>query len=787
MKKNPNAVQRPLSLRKPLARATSAILGLSAAVMVAPAAAQQAADTDEVVLDTLQIEDRTADVNPYGTPGAPYKAERSADFRHTRPLAELPQTITVLTENQIDDSGYTDLARILDAQPGITVGTGENGNAFGDRYIIRGQEARSDVFVDGLRDPGMTTRESFVVEQIEVSKGPSSSFGGRGTAGGAINLITKSATTDYSFFDITAGLGTDSYHRFTADANFAVSDGFAIRANLLHSDTDVPDRSPTDRHREGAALSATWTASEQFDLTLDYYGLRAEDNPDIGDYLSGSAEDGNRTPVETPVYAQGEDFQESDVDTFTSRLNWHFSDSVSLSNRTRYGTSDNGYVVTGARGTTTHPDDPNGAYETISLSTHQGWQDVEYFANQANLLIESEVGGGHNDLIIGAEYTDHQVLNGVFDVDNLGATNCLTPGRGSGAAQDSHCAIGPDGQAVANINSLLGRQIVRDRWDSDWQVQTVSAYVMDTLDVSDSVTIFGGLRWDSFDYELLTQNGSLEVTRYEYDDSFWNGHLGVTYHVNDTAMVYASFATAADVNGGESDVGASASYGGLQTIGGEFRGGSPERSINWELGTKLNVFNDKFLFTAAIFQTTKKDVFEAAGRGYTPEGTGNTGENRVRGFELGLAGNITEAWSVQGGLTVLDTEVLESDVDQLNIGKTLANTADFQASLQTRYQMTDAFAFGAAIKHKGERYGGQPDTAAPFVTRDDGSFEYSNTVPSYTVTDIFAEYRFNPNLSMRVNINNVFDKDYYTAVYRSGAFLYKGDARQAVATLNLRF
>ncbi|MCB1632875.1 MAG: hypothetical protein KDI23_13695, partial [Pseudomonadales bacterium] len=198
--------------------------------------------------------------------------------------------------------------------------------------------------------------------------------------------------------------------------------------------------------------------------TLDYYGLRAEDNPDIGDYLSGDAADGNRTPVETPVYAQSQDFQESDVDTFTSRLNWHFSDNVRLSNRTRYGTSDNGYVVTGARGTTTDATDPNGAYDTITLSTHQGWQEVEYFANQANLLIENEVAGGHNNLIIGTEYTDHKVLNGVFNVANGGVTNCVTPGRGANSSpQANFCGIGPDGNAVGNINDLLGRQITRGR------------------------------------------------------------------------------------------------------------------------------------------------------------------------------------------------------------------------------------------------------------------------------------------------------------------------------------
>ena len=146
------------------------ILGVSAALLSPSVLAEEAA----VSLDTLQVEGRAIDTNPYAQPGAPYKARVSGDARHAEPLAETPQTISVLTKTQIEESGRSDLREILQAQPGITLGTGENGNAFGDRYVIRGQEARSDVFVDGLRDPGMTIRESFAIEQVEISKGPSS-------------------------------------------------------------------------------------------------------------------------------------------------------------------------------------------------------------------------------------------------------------------------------------------------------------------------------------------------------------------------------------------------------------------------------------------------------------------------------------------------------------------------------------------------------------------------------------------------------------------------------------
>src|SRR5450830_1559855 len=194
----------------------------------------------------------------------------SGDPRHTRPLAETPQTITVLTKTAIDDAGVTDLKQILGAQPGITLGTGENGNAFGDRYIIRGQEARSDVFVDGLRDPGMSTRESFAIEQLEISKGPNSSFAGRGTAGGAINAITKQATLDHDFTRFSAGVGSDSQKRVTTDVNKGFGDNVALRVNALYGDEDVPDRKPASRERKGIAISGLVEVNKDLSLTLDY-------------------------------------------------------------------------------------------------------------------------------------------------------------------------------------------------------------------------------------------------------------------------------------------------------------------------------------------------------------------------------------------------------------------------------------------------------------------------------------------------------------------------------------
>ena len=784
-------IQRPRSLRNttPDMRKTGVALSLSTAMLlpVSALAAEQ-----EVELNTLKVEDTAIDPNPNAEPGVPYKAKYSGDQRRTKPLAETPATIQVLTAESIKESGYTDLREILDSQPGITLGTGENGNAFGDRYIIRGQEARSDVFVDGLRDPGMSIRESFAVEQVEISKGPNSSFAGRGTAGGAVNAITKQATQDYDFTRFSTAFGSDKHTRITVDANQRLTENVAVRANVLHAYEEVPDRAPTDRDRKGAALSTLFTPTDALDITFDYYNLRADDNYDMGGFLEGELP--NRKPYKNPpVYAQKEDFIKSDVETFSARINYAFNDSVRLSNLTRYGETDNGYVVTGAGiGTAYIVDEVDPSirtpYSTITLGTHQGWQEVEYLANQTNLLIDVELGGMKHAFIVGVEYSDHQVLNGVYRTQNSGQ-NCITSSNASVTSPNGWCLLDTDGNYIdRDINTLMNRHIEKGNWDQDWSVKTVSTYIMDTIDLTEKWTLFTGVRHDKMDYSLVTQNATTqaETGDYEYSETLIDGHIGVTYKINEYGNVYFSYATSSDINGGESDVGTNSGYGGLIILDGEVSGADPEHSELYELGTKWNLMDERLLLTAALFQIDKTDVME--GNGYDSTGTFNSAENRVKGIEVGMVGQVTERLTAQAGLVVMDAEVkkaaprtLRNEPLPIDItGKTLSNFADESAFAQLKYAITDSVAVGGAAKYESEKYAGQPDTA-PGLNADG---QYTQPIPDYTVYDLFATYKANKQLDFRLNIGNVTNEDYYLAGYQSGRFLYKGDARNYVLTVN---
>jgi catecholate siderophore receptor len=774
----------PFSLRTqsppnpPQAVTAGIALGLSTAMLMPlPALAADDAADKAKTMTTVNVEAAPIEPNPNAEPGVPYKARTSGDERHKRPIAETPQNITVLTRPQIEESGYTDLREILDAQPGITLGTGENGNAFGDRYIIRGQEARSDVFVDGLRDPGMTIRESFATEQVEITKGPNSSFAGRGTSGGAINSITKQATTDFDFARISAGFGTDSHMRFTVDANRVFSEKAAVRLNALYGSEDVPGRSPADRERKGLALSAFFKPTDRLSVTVDYYGLRASDNPDMGGFLTGTLPD-RRPASNVPVYAQRQDFLRSDVDTLTGRIRYQFAPDVRLTNLTRVGRADNGYVTTGARSATTGAANPAGIYQTATLSTHQGWQEVDYLANQTSLFVDRTIGGMKHEMIFGLEFTDHKVLNGAWNVANSGQ-NCIT---GNGSALNAWCITDATGNVLPGIRDLMQRNIARGDWRVDWNVKTVSLSAMDTVTLSDRWTAFGGLRYDRFDYDTSIRGNAGAVTDYRYSDGLVNGHLGVTYRIRPGANVYLSYATASDINGGESDVGASCGYGGIcvdPNNGVTIASSRPETSRSLELGTKWNLLGNRLLATASVFQITKSDVMEAAvsGSGYESTGALNTGRNRVQGVEFGLVGAITDKLTAQAGVALMRSRILDSNNPDA-IGKRLSNFANRSAFAQLRYQATGNFSFGAGVKYESDKYAGQPDTAAGF----NAAGQYSQPIPAYTVVNLFANYRFDRKLSARLNVGNVTDRDYYTAGYRSGSFLYKGDARNARLT-----
>ena len=174
---------------------------------------------------------------------------------------------------------------------GVTLGTGEGGNAFGDRFFIRGFDARNDVFLDGIRDAGVSVRENFFTEQVEILRGPGSSFAGRGTTGGAINIVTKQATTEKSFYNMDTTFATDHTKRVVLDVNQVISPTLAVRAGGLFQDAGVAGRNYIKDDRDGGFVAVKWTPLDTVKLYANYIHTNLHGLPDFGVpyYRPGSA------------------------------------------------------------------------------------------------------------------------------------------------------------------------------------------------------------------------------------------------------------------------------------------------------------------------------------------------------------------------------------------------------------------------------------------------------------------------------------------------------------------
>ena len=199
----------------------------------------------------------------------------------TAKLANTPRSVVVLPEEVIEQTGSASLAEALRTVPGITFGAAEGGNPIGDRPFIRGFDSQGSSFVDGVRDVAAQTREVFAVEQVQIVRGSDSTLGGRGSAGGSINVVTKLPVTG-SFVKGSASFGTADYKRATLDVNQQLTDTIGVRVAAMWHDQDVAGRDAIWSRRWGVAPSLTLGLGTDTRLTIAYYYLESHELPDSG-------------------------------------------------------------------------------------------------------------------------------------------------------------------------------------------------------------------------------------------------------------------------------------------------------------------------------------------------------------------------------------------------------------------------------------------------------------------------------------------------------------------------
>ena len=718
-------------------------LQLTSAALVAVASFSTLANAaDEVVtLDTVTVsETKEADgVNPYADPDAPYKIDRSGNEKFTQPLLDVSKTIDVIGKEEMADGNVTALKELMRTQPGITLGTGEGGNAYGDRFIIRGFEARGDVFMDGMRDPGSSNREVFNTEQVEIAKGASSTFAGRGTSGGAVNSVSKKPQDDdFGKVSVTAG---EYDKRLTFDGNKVINDRVSVRANVMVQDSDVSGRDEVYDKREGFALGVNYKVSDKTDFLVDYYHLRTEGLSDYG--IPWDSDAGTPADVGSNWYGiTDRDFQDTGADILTATLSTDFTSQTRLTTKVRVGETTNDYVAVA----------PQARDGVISVTSPKTAAYTNKFVGlNTQLTHERHIGSTEHTFAVGFEASKEEVEKLSYSIEGI-TDDC--------SAQDVY---NPD-----NNQTGCGTAVLTDE-GSLAKVNTLAVYAMDTIKFNDKWQVSGGLRYDYYDIERDSDiNEYDDASVAQLDTDFLNGHLGFTYKPRENGSIYLSGSSSSNVPGELLDAGAVA-YGGLTADSAEFT--KPERNKTIELGTKWNLANDNVAVTAAIFRTEKTNQLESSGRGDAAV-VSQTGGAVVKGAEFSISGKATPKLTLTAGAAYLDTEVTDSS-DESTIGLELANVASKSAFVQAKYDVTPRFAVGGSVTHTGEILGGT------FAATTGNAIEASNRL------DLMASYKVNQKLSFQANILNATDETIYDALYRSGSpFVYVAEGRTASLTMN---
>jgi catecholate siderophore receptor len=679
--------------------------------------------------------------------------------KYTTPLRDVPQTIALIPRQTIEEQGATTLSETLRNVPGITLQAGEGGgasNTAGDMFNMRGFNASNSLFVDGVRDDGLVSRDVFNLEQIEVFMGPTGTDVGRGTAAGYVNMQTKVPHLGSSNSAIVS-YGNAGRGRVTADLNWAnpnQSENWwgtsAFRLNLLWQDGGVPGRDDVEQESRAVAPSLAFGLGTSTRLTASAQIMRQENLPDYG--IPGAAwqeEPLTPTTIQTPSpvnqanYYGSTNFDHDDAsqDSYTVRFEHDINRRFTLRNQTRYNRADRDAIVSAIQ----NPAAYNAVTEQVSISRQGNIRENQIAANQTSVVGRFDTGSLRHSSSFGVEITHESQY-----------APALT-GLGTRAPVDVYSPNPND--PVSGFAPVLSGAY------TDGNTNTASLYFFDTVDFGGRWQVSGGARWERYDTDFLSQDATALVTAdLEDTDSLVSGKLGVLYRLTATGNVYVSYGTSATPPGAANFT-LSAQPNNVNNPSIE-----PQLSENFEIGTKWDFAGSRLSLNSAIFRTENKNVIYTVDATAVPPVFNQDDSQLVKGVTVGALGRITDRWEVLANIGYLDSSL--NTQGEVNNGNQLVLTPEFSSSVWTTYGWPMGVRIGGGIRQ----------TSDVFINA-------ANTIksPGYTLVDALAEYEVNTHLTLRLNIYNLFDESYIRNVNNNGGRYNPGFPRSAMVTSHIRF
>lgn len=700
-----------------------------------------------------------------GDQGGGYQATQQSINRLQTPLKDTPQTINVVPQQVIQEQRATSMEDALRSVPGITFSAGEGGQQ-GDSPIIRGFAARGDIFRDGFRDPGWYTRDLFNTDRVEVYKGPSSFAFGRGSTGGAINNVTK-LPTGATYVEGTATGTSAGGYRADIDAS-GKKGNVSGRIALLYQDQDTPGRDNVWTKRWGVAPSLTGQLDDSTKATLSYIYQGEEGVPDYGvpylpqpgysattGALVNGGYNGNGSAV-TPVpvarsnwygIASGplRDVVTTETHILTGTLERELGNNFKLTNGTRYIANDRFSRVTAPRGLA----NAAGQAFTSGTTTGAGGAGVGYPLN--SMRIARERRERETDATYLVNQTD---LTGKFNtgiVNHTVAAGIELSRETRGQSRSDLCVATSAACYTSLINPSSGgvaATAVTPFPANNTLSTNFAAYVSDQMKITQYFELLGSLRFDRYRTHFVDASAAAGLNDLERTDNMLSYRFGGVYHPTPNSSLYVAYGNSYNPSAELGTLSGTATNTASVSL-------APEKNISYEAGVKVDVLDEKLSLTGAIFRIEKTNLR------ITNDPSAATalqylildGLARVDGIELGVAGKLTDKWSMMAGYSNLKSEIV-STRNLAELGRELPNTPKHNITLWTTYDVTREFTVGGGATYQSQAYVNTTNTAY---------------VPDYWKFDAMLSYKVTPKSTIQLNVYNINNANYYAQYYAGHA------------------
>ena len=638
--------------------------------------------------------------------GDGYLASNSVTATKTdTPLIDIPQTINVVTREQLDDQAHHSLADILRYIPGTTVGQGE-GNR--DQITLRGQNTTADFFLDGVRDDVQYYRGLYNIERVEILKGPYALIFGRGGGGGIINRVQKSPVIDDFIYAGPASINSFGAYDASVDLNTPLSGAAAVRINAVYESLDSHrDYVGGERYAGNPYVAFNLNDAWKFGFSYEYVNDARTTDRGIPSIATGAGQP-NR-----PISGYRDQFfgtpgvnrTQFEAQIAKLRLDGQLATNLSFSGTMLYGDYDKTYVNVYANGAASAQ---NG---TVALAAYSDPTQRENFIAQGNLIWDVETGPLAHKILVGAEYGDQQSANRRFN----------------GALSSSTLNLANPVFPTVAFN-MVTRDTVSD-------VTFSSVYVQDQISLGDHIDVVAGLRYDSFDISGTDLLPAIDRP-FARKDKKISPRLGVIFKPQKNISLYSSYSQSFLPRSGDQFLSLTVSQENL----------APEKFTNYEIGAKWDV-QPNLNLTLAVFQLERSNA--TTPDPLNPLASINIGKTRTQGVELAATGKITSLWQVHGGYSYQDAKLVG------NNSVRLGQVPKHQASLWNRYDLHPNFAVGLGIIHQSSQF------AAIRTTTN------TTKLPAFTRIDAAFYYDVSDTVKLQMNIENLFDTNYYSDAHNN--------------------